>query len=124
MKKITAFVTALLFSVIVYAQNDPKLTKIDIKAHALSALRFNDHLCILTVDKGKSGVDLIAIDDKQEIIWRKELDTHPNAVDKFKGKAVIFLIGKTDYRAMLLDPANGGIFASGRCFHRTSLTSE
>jgi hypothetical protein len=102
----TLFITCVL-SVSAIAQNEPPILKIEGKTESINVFKFDDHLNILTVDRKKEGVELYAVNDKMEVVWKKAFPNKYLIVNKFKNRVVLLASNATEYRAILLDPANG-----------------
>lgn len=105
-KYLQTLLMAVLFGVGAYAQNDPPTLKIESKATAISTFKFDDHLNILSINKKKNGTEVLAINDKMEVLWKKEFDSPP-LINRFKNHVVLLTGNENDYHIILLDALNG-----------------
>jgi hypothetical protein len=81
------------------------------------AIKINGQLSVLQVNTDNENYDVVAINDKMQIVWRTSISGYAMAVAKFKGKIIAIaatdhssMLGKNNiYTAAIIDPANGKI---------------
>ena len=122
MKKILLLCLIFLLPCIAIAQEDAPLTDDyydDIRSLA-GPVKIDDHTSVIQVNTGTESFDLMAINDKQEIVWHTTIDGYGMAMGKFKGKIVavastehsaITGTGNT-YKAFMLAPLTGKVLTS------------
>jgi hypothetical protein len=116
-KTLTTLFIALLFPILVFAQDDNVVKDFIEKATHITSLKINDHLNVLQVTHEDNNFDLIGVNDQMQVVWKSSLKGHPIKTAIFKGKIVT--VASTEYdltrsmnntfNAFLTDPLNGNL---------------
>ncbi|MBD1364173.1 hypothetical protein IDJ77_10165 [Mucilaginibacter sp. ZT4R22] len=131
MKKTLLITVLTLFTTIaVLAQNDDPLIMEDFAKgiKGSNTFAFNDHLNVMQVTTDDDKFDLVAVNDKLEIVWRTSLAGYGIKTDKFQNKIVAlassdhsFFKGTTNtFLAYVIDPANGKVLAEKVVYKSTN----
>jgi hypothetical protein len=80
-----------------------------------NAIKIDGKLSVLQVNTDNENYDVVAINDKMQVVWRTPMVGYAMAVAKFKGKIIAIaatdhssMLGKNNtYKAVIIDPANG-----------------
>lgn len=122
MRKALLIYLIILFSpLLASAQNEPQVIEDFIKdVKTSNTFAFNDHLNIMQVSMDDENFDLIAVNDKMQVLWRTSLAGYGIKTDKLKGK--IIALASADHSTMkgtnntfvayVVDPANGKVLAN------------
>jgi hypothetical protein len=120
MKKTLLITLLALFNTIaVLAQNDdpPIMEDFANGIKGSNAFAFNEHLNIMQISTGDESFDLVAVNDKLQVVWRTSLAGFGIKTDKFKGK-IVALASTTHsnikgtnntFEAYVVDPDNGKV---------------
>ncbi|MES2269121.1 MAG: hypothetical protein V4520_20320 [Bacteroidota bacterium] len=120
-KTILTYLTILFFPFFALAQNEPPVIEDFIKSVKTSnSFAFNDHLNIMQVSTDDENFDLIAINDKMQVVWRTSLAGYGIKTDKLKGKIIAlassdhgdFKGTNNTFIAYAVDPSNGKVLAN------------
>jgi hypothetical protein len=115
-KTLLTYLILLFLPLLTLAQNEPPLMEDFIEgARDVNTFAMNDHVNILQINKDNENFDLMAVNDKMQVLWTNTFTGYALSVDKFKDKIVAlvstdhsFFKGSNDtYKAYLVDPANG-----------------
>ena len=116
-KTLTTVIIALLFPILVSAQEDNVVKDFAEKATNITSLKINDHLNVLQVTHEGDTFDLIGINDQMQIVWKTSLKGYPIKTAIFKGNVVT--VASTEYdltrstnntfNAFLTDPLSGNL---------------
>jgi hypothetical protein len=119
-KALLTFLSILILPVLVSAQNEPLIYEDFAKGiKATNTFAFNDHLNIMQVSVDDENFDLIAVNDKMQIVWKTSLAGYGIKTDKLKGKIIAlassdhssFKGTNNTFKAYVVDPANGKVLA-------------
>lgn len=123
MTKTLLKILAILFFLPLFAsaQTQPQVIEDFVKGVKTSnTFAFNDHLNVMQVSTDDENFDLIAINDKMQVVWRTSLAGYGIKTDKLKGK--IIALASSDHSnikgtnntfvAYVVDPANGKVLAT------------
>lgn len=117
MKKLLLILLSSLLPYFAFSQTDNPLTDnfyTDTKG-ITSVLRFDGHVNIMQINTSNDNFDILAIDDKEQVLWRSNIAGYALTLGKYKNKIVVFAAtehsknrgnGNT-YKACVIDPANG-----------------
>lgn len=98
------------------AQSEPFLIEDFVEGvKDVNTFALNDHVNILQVNRDNESFDLMAVNDKMQVLWSNSFPGYAMSVDKFKNKIVAlvstdysFFKGNNDtFKAYLVDPSNG-----------------
>jgi hypothetical protein len=120
-KTLFTYLTILFLPLLASAQNEPLVIEDFIKSVKTSnTFAFNDHLNIMQVSMEDENFDLVAVNDKMQVVWRTSLAGYGIKTDKLKGK--IIALASADHSNMkgtnntfvayVVDPANGKVLAT------------
>lgn len=120
MNKTLLIAIAVLFSFkLAIAQDAPVLEDFAKSVRTSNTFQFNDHLNIMQVTVDDDKFDLVAVNDKMEVVWRTPLAGYGIKTDKFQNKIValassdhsLFKGTTNTFLAYVVDPANGKVLA-------------
>jgi hypothetical protein len=97
MKKLLLQLVLLLLPFLAFAQNEAATLKdFSKKAKGIrDAFKLNEHVSVMSLDLDFEKFELVAIDDKMQVLWRTTLKGHWLGAGKFKGQ--ILAIAAADY---------------------------
>ena len=133
MKKLFLAYLLLIIPVLVLAQGESPVLKNNWKKvpGMSSSFKFNDHLGIMQVTLNDTSSELIALDNKMSVLWRKSFKGCGMACGKLKGNILAISdsgFSKTDninpYYAYLVDSASGKIILQKKIFDQKARHSE
>ncbi len=109
MKKLLLQYMLLLLPVFALAQNDPPLYK-DLTPKIMGIVapfKLNDHTYVIQTNIDDENFELIAVNDKMEVLWRTTLKGYAIGAGKFKGQ--ILAVAATGYSITkgIANPYNG-----------------
>lgn len=122
-KTLTTVIIALLFPILVFAQEDNVVKDFAKRAVDLQSVQINEHLNVLQISYDNDSFELVGMNDQMQTIWRSTFKGHPYQSAKFKGNVVT--IASTDYNskganntynAFLIDVSNGKLIAQNQIF--------
>jgi len=126
-KTLTTVIIALLFPILVSAQEDNVVKDFVEGATELNSLQINDHLNVLEVTNDDGTFDLMGVNDQMQVVWKTSLQGHPIKVAKFKNNIVI--VASTDYskmkftnntfNAFLVEPLKGKLIVQKQIYNGT-----
>ncbi|MDB5149523.1 MAG: hypothetical protein JWQ57_3543 [Mucilaginibacter sp.] len=115
-KKLIIYLAALLLPVLAFAQNELPLIEDFINgAKDIETVALNTHVNILQVNETDDSFNLIAINDKMQVLWTVNYKGYCLGIGKFKNK-IVALATTTDnpvngtpnvFKLYLADPGNG-----------------
>ncbi|OOQ60974.1 hypothetical protein [Mucilaginibacter pedocola] len=84
-----------------------------------NSFAFNDHLNVMQISTDDDKFDLVAVNDKFEVVWKTSLAGYGIKTDKFQNKVIALaandhsnMKGTTNtFLAYVIDPANGKVLA-------------
>ncbi|HVS90708.1 MAG TPA: hypothetical protein VHE59_01665 [Mucilaginibacter sp.] len=133
MKKILLWNLLLLFPCLLFAQNDQTLIKdFEKKVQGIgNTIQLSDHVNIAQIQVDDDNFELLAIDDKMQVLWRISLAGQGASSGIFKGNilATASVPGKSkkdpiDYMAYLVDAQTGKLLVQKQVFHSTTENYE
>ncbi|RYU90007.1 hypothetical protein EWM62_10710 [Mucilaginibacter terrigena] len=119
-RSLLPYFIALLLPLLASAQNEAPVNEDFAKGiKATNTFAFNDHLNVMQVSTDDENFDLIAIDDKMQIVWKTSLAGYGIKTDKLKGKIIalassdhsMFKGTNNTFKAYVVDPATGKVLA-------------
>ncbi|MBS1528212.1 MAG: hypothetical protein JST19_21380 [Bacteroidetes bacterium] len=133
MKKLLLWSMLLLFPCILFAQSNQTLVKdFEKKVEKLgNTIQLSDHINIAQIQVDDKNFELLAIDDKMQVLWRISLAGERAMSGVFKGNilATASIPGKSkkdpiDYMAYLVDAQTGKLLAQKLVYHSTTENYE
>src|SRR4051812_31123802 len=88
-KTLLTYLSLLLLPLFALAQTEPQVLEDFAKSiKAINTFAFNDNLNVMQVSVDDENFELIAVNEKMQVIWRTPLAGYGIKTDKFKNKIV------------------------------------
>ena len=132
-KLILSSILLLLLPIALWAQDNPPLFEDFAKGiKDVNVFAFNDHLNVMQLTTDNDKFDLVAVNDKMQILWKTSLAGYGVKVDKFKNKVMAlvstdhsFAKGSNNiYRAYIIEPETGKVLSDKIVYESTNDFAE
>ncbi|GAA4335913.1 hypothetical protein GCM10023149_44230 [Mucilaginibacter gynuensis] len=117
MKKLLLYAVLALLPFLTSAQSEPPVNKdfADDTKGIADSFSWDDHISVMQINLNNEKFDLVAIDDKMNILWKTTLNGYAISCGKFKGKILAIAAEKHGeirgfngvYKGFLIDPKTG-----------------
>jgi len=123
-KTLTTVIIALLFPILVFAQEDNVVKEFAKRAVNLQSVQINDHLNVLQITYDDDSFELVGMNDQMQTVWRSTFKGYPYGSAKFKGNVVTLASteynlnkgANNTYNAFLVDVSTGKIIIQNQIY--------